>query len=92
MQNQELADLANIVETAGQRILRNVKTRWISCLEPMKRVMLEYKALVLKMYLDSTSLASAKANLNLLCKIELLLGLACILPMLEALNYLLKFS
>jgi hypothetical protein len=28
----------------------------------------------------------------LLCEIELLLGLACILPMLEALNYLIKFS
>jgi hypothetical protein len=90
--NQELADLANIVETAGQRILRNVKTRWISCLEPVKRLMSEYKALVLKMHLDSSSLATAKANLNLLSEIELLLGLACILPMLEALNYLIKFS
>jgi hypothetical protein len=84
--------LANIVETAGQQILRNVKTRWISCLEPVKRVMSEYKALVLKMHMDSSSLATAKANLNLLCEIELLLGLACILPMLEALNYLIKFS
>jgi hypothetical protein len=54
--------------------------------------MSEYKALVLKMHLDALSLASAKANLNLLCEIELLLGLACILPMLEALNYFIKFS
>jgi hypothetical protein len=90
-QNQELVDLVNVVETMGQRILRNVKIGWISYLEPVKRVM-SYKALILKMHLDSTSLASAKANLNLLCEIELLLGLACILPMLEALNYLLKFS
>jgi hypothetical protein len=84
--NQDLADLANIMETAGQRIMRNVKTRWISCLEPVKRL------IVLKMHLDSLSLGTAKANLNLLCEIELLLGLACILPMLEALNYLIKFS
>jgi hypothetical protein len=90
--NQELADLANIVETLGQWILRNMKTRWISCLEHVKPMMSKYKALILKMHLDSTSLATAKANLNLLCEIELLLGLACILPMLEALNYLLKFS
>ena len=54
--------------------------------------MSEYKALVLKMHMDSSSLATAKANLNLLCEIELLLGLACILLMLEALNYLIKFS
>jgi hypothetical protein len=91
-QNQELADLANIVETAGQRILINVKIRWISCLEPVKRVMSKYKVLVLKMHLDSQSLATTKANLNLLCEIELLFGLACVLPMLEALNYLVKFS
>jgi hypothetical protein len=36
--------------------------------------------------------ATAMANLNLFCDIELLLDLACILPMLEALNYLIKFS
>jgi hypothetical protein len=90
--NQELANLANIVETAGQRILKNIKTRWISCLEPVKRVLSEYRALVLKMHMDAPSLATAKANLNLLCEIELLLGMTCILPMLEALNYLMKFS
>jgi hypothetical protein len=44
------------------------------------------------MHVDSSFLATAKANLNLLCEIEFLLGLACILSMLEALNYLLKFS
>jgi hypothetical protein len=80
------------VETARQRILKSIKTRWISCLEPMKRVLSEYHALVLKMHMDASSLATAKANLNLLCEIELLLGLTCILPMLEALNYLMKFS
>jgi hypothetical protein len=90
--NQELADLANIVEIVGQRILKNIKTRWISCLEPVKRVLSEYRALVLKMHMDAPSLATAKANLNLLCEIELLLGLTCILPMLEALTYLMKFS
>ena len=90
--NQELADLANIIETARQRIFRNVKTRWISYLKPIKRVMSEYKALVLKMHMDLSSLTTAKANLNLLCEIELLLGLAGILLMLEAFNYLIKFS
>ena len=72
--------------------MKNVKTRWISCLEPVKRVMSEYKALMLKMQMDSSSLPTTKANMNLLCEIELLLDLACILPMLEALNYLIKFS
>jgi hypothetical protein len=54
--------------------------------------MSEYKALVLKMHLEMPSLATAKANLNLLCEIEALLDLVCILAMLEVLNYLIKFS
>lgn len=80
--NQELADLANIVEIAGQYIFKNVKAKWISYLEPIKRIMSKYEALVLKMHMDSPSLTTAKANLNLLCEIELLLGLVCILLML----------
>jgi uncharacterized circularly permuted ATP-grasp superfamily protein len=30
-------------------MLKNVKTRWISLLEPLKRVLAEYKTLVVKM-------------------------------------------
>ena len=44
--------------------------------------MFKYEALVLKMHMDLPYLTIAKANLNLLCEIELLLGLACILPIL----------
>ena len=50
--NQELANLANIVETTGQRILKNMKTRWISCFKLVKHVLSEYKALMLKMHID----------------------------------------
>jgi hypothetical protein len=41
--------------------------------------------------MGATSLAIAKGNLNLLCEIELLFGVTCILSVLEALNYLMKF-
>jgi hypothetical protein len=34
-------------------MLKNVKTRWISLLEPLKRVLAEYKTLVVKMCEDS---------------------------------------
>jgi hypothetical protein len=80
------------MKTARLRILRSFKTRWNLCLKPVKHVMSEYKALVLKMHLEMPSLATAKANLNLLCEIEALLDLVCILAMLEVLNYLIKFS
>jgi len=58
----------------------------------MKRVLLEYRVLALKMHLDASTQLIAKAILNLLCEVELLLVLTCILPLLEALNYLIKFS
>jgi hypothetical protein len=41
--------------------------------------------------MGASSLAIAKGNLNLLCEIELLFGVTCILSVLEALNYLMKF-
>jgi hypothetical protein len=46
--------LADIVEIEGLGILRNIKTRWILLLEPLKRVMGEYKTLIVKMCEDAT--------------------------------------
>jgi len=47
---QKFVKMANIVETGGQHILKNIKTRWNSMLLPTKKVLSEYKALVLKMH------------------------------------------
>jgi len=40
------------VETEGQQMLHNLKTRWISLLEPLRRIVDEYKTLVVKMRED----------------------------------------
>jgi hypothetical protein len=45
--------LVDIVETEGLRMLQNVKTCWISLLEPPRRVMGEYKTLIVKMCEDA---------------------------------------
>ena len=45
--------------------------------------------LILKMHMDTQTIAIP--NLNLFYKMELVLDLTCILSMLEALNYLIKF-
>jgi hypothetical protein len=50
----EFTKLAEIVETEGLKILNNVKTRWISLLEPLKRVLGEYKTLIAKICEDAT--------------------------------------
>jgi hypothetical protein len=50
-------------------------TRWISMLSPSKRVLNEYKDLVMKMVVDSANVQIVKAKYELLCDVEMLLGL-----------------
>jgi hypothetical protein len=47
---QEFVKMANIMEIGGQRIIKNIKIRWIFMLLLAKRVLSEYRALVLKMH------------------------------------------
>jgi hypothetical protein len=57
-------------------------------LEPWKCVLEEYKTLIMKMAHDSASIAQARLNLDFLCDVHTLLGLFCLLPLLEAINVL----
>jgi ABC-type polysaccharide/polyol phosphate export permease len=41
------------METKGNKLLCNIKIRWISMLNPMKHVLEEYRLLLLKMAIDS---------------------------------------
>jgi hypothetical protein len=41
--------LTEMIEFKGLNFLRNIKTRWISMLAPFKRMLREYKTLVVKM-------------------------------------------
>jgi hypothetical protein len=59
---------------------------------PTKRVLPEYHALVLKMHQDVDTITQVAHNLELLCDLEVVLALSCIMPMLEGLNELMKFS
>jgi len=52
---------------------------------PTKRVMSKYYAIVLKMHQDAS-------NLELFCALEVMMGLSCIMPMLERFNDLINFS
>jgi hypothetical protein len=58
-------------------------THWISILLPSKQVLNEYKALIMKMAIDSANVQIAKANYESLCDPKTLLGLACTIPLLE---------
>ena len=100
----EFQKLTDIVETKGLRMCKNVKTRWISLLELLKRVPSEYKTLVVKMCEDSTvkepmltqkyqaNRESARQNLDMLCDVGTLLALPCLMPLLDCVNSLMKFA
>jgi hypothetical protein len=98
----EFTKLVEIVEIEGLKILNNVKTRWISLLEPLKRVLGEYKTLIAKMCEDAVvkdpepkakeATEKAKRNLDVLCDVGTLLALPCILPLLESVDSLMRFA
>jgi hypothetical protein len=49
----EFQKLVDVVETEGLNMLRNMKTRWISVLEPLRRILGEYKTMICKMAEDA---------------------------------------
>jgi hypothetical protein len=57
-----------------------------------KKFSYEYHDLVLKMHQDTDTINQVAHNLELLCDLELMLGLSCIMPMLEGFNELIKIS
>jgi hypothetical protein len=84
--------LIEMLETKGDKILQNVKTRWFSMLSLAKRLMAKYKTLLLKMALDNLTNQQTKQNYEHLCDLQILLGLACIFPLLEFMHALIKFA
>ncbi len=53
-------------------------------LSPTKRILAKYKTLVVKMHDDLHTMAVTNlTNLQYLCDIEVVMGLACIMPLLE---------
>jgi hypothetical protein len=48
----EFRTLAQLMETKGLKLLKNVKTHWISYIAPLRRLISEYKSIMAKMYVD----------------------------------------
>jgi hypothetical protein len=87
----EFTKLAEIVETRGLKILGNVRTCWISMLEPLKCVLSEYKTLIVKMSKIAIEERKIAHNLMLLCDVSTILALPCLLLLLESVNSLITF-
>jgi hypothetical protein len=49
---EEFFRLANVIETKGLKLLQNVETRWVSLIDPMRRLLAEYRSVLGKAYVD----------------------------------------
>jgi hypothetical protein len=61
-------------------------------LSPLKRILAQYKSLVVKMHFDYEKDKYACDNFELLCDLDLILGLPCIMPILEVVDYVIKYA
>ncbi len=80
------------METKGAKILKNVKTRWIFILLLVWRVMAKYITLLINMTLDAPINDKAKTNFDVLCDVQILLGLVAILSLLQLIHNSIKFN
>lgn len=88
----EYQKLAGLTGTEGNKLLRNNKTRWISLLLPMQRVLAEYKTLIAKLGEDSSSGAGAKATLTLMLDLQTFFAFSCLMPLFQAMDKLIKIA
>jgi hypothetical protein len=84
--------LAKKLETKRLYLLRNVKTYWISMLGPLKCVLAQYKSLVVKMHSNYEKSKSAHDNFELLCELDLIMSMPCVMPILEVVHSLIKYA
>ncbi len=88
----EFTKLVEIMEIEGNKILWNIKTRWISMINLVKCGLFKYCILLMKMALDALIVPFAKSNLFLLTNVGTLLGLNTMMLMLQVIHSLIKFA
>ena len=58
----EFVKLAEVMETKGLRLLKNVQTRWVSLLEPLRRFLAQYRVVMAKMAEDIDDNSDAQVS------------------------------
>jgi hypothetical protein len=75
MRHLEFTKLAKIMEMRGNKILCNMKTWWISMLSLVKKIMVKYITLLLKMAMDNSMNQQVKINFEHLYDLQIVLNL-----------------
>jgi hypothetical protein len=60
----EYKSFAQTIDTKGLKLLKNVTTRWLSLLSPMRWVLSEYRTILEKMHIDCINKKEKVWNLN----------------------------
>ncbi len=68
--NLKFIKLVEIMDTKGNKILCNIKIKWISMINLVKWVLFEYCTLLIKMALNATIIPSTQSNLSFLIDVE----------------------
>lgn len=61
--------LAELMESKGLKLLNQLKTQWISLLEPLRRLLTEYRVVIAKMLADVHDNESAEVWLDNICSL-----------------------
>jgi hypothetical protein len=88
----EFTKLVEVMETKRNKILHNVKIRWISMLSLAKKVLAKYGTLLMKRAMDCPTNHQVELNYEHLCDLQTLLGLASNLLLLESIHVFIKFA
>lgn len=80
-----------LMDTKGNKILKNIKTCWISMFSSTKWVFSKYKTLLAKMVGNAYEISQAQINFDSSCDVPIFLGLPCLMPLLE-MHQVNKFS
>jgi hypothetical protein len=80
------------METKGNKILCNIKIRWILITSFVKSMLSKYYIFLVKMALDAPIIPFAKSNFVLFIHMKTLLGLHMVMPQLKVVHSLIKFT
>ena len=58
----DFKELAETMDCRGLKLLQNVQIRWISLLDPLRRLVSQYRAILAKMYQSKDFEAAAEVN------------------------------
>lgn len=87
----EFKNLVEVIETKGLRPLKNVATRWVLLLEPLRRLMSKYRTLIAKFAAESTK-PDARACLALLLDPYTALVISAVILILETIDVLCVYA